>query len=191
MFYTCWAKGGAGTLCLATTKDPTASSADGSAPGWTRHGPAFPGAHKSGALLIRDRSPHYLISGAGSIHIAQSDNLLNWTLGPLFIDETLWGNPHVEAGPPPMRLTDGNYVFFHNSWGGAGVPPPGYQPAWVILDGKDPSKILARAPESLFTPTDEPWMEGRSPYSCNVPQVAFLEAAHPAGGDQFRASQRA
>jgi len=32
-------------------------------------------------------------------------------------------------------------VFFHNSWGGKGVPPPGYQPAWVILDGKDPSKM--------------------------------------------------
>ena len=24
---------------------------------------------------------------------------------------------------------------------GKGVPPPGYQPAWVILDGKDPSKM--------------------------------------------------
>jgi hypothetical protein len=28
-----------------------------------------------------------------------------------------------------MLLSDGNYVFFHNSWGGEGVPQPGYQPA--------------------------------------------------------------
>ena len=52
--------------------------------------------------------------------------------GTEFINRTLWGNPNVEAGPPPMRLSDGNYVFFHNSWGGKGVPPPGYQPAWVL-----------------------------------------------------------
>ena len=50
------------------------------------------------------------------------------------------GNPNVEAGPPPMKLSDGNYVFFHNSWGGKGVPQPGYQPAWVILD------VSAQAP---------------------------------------------
>ena len=56
----------------------------------------------------------------------------------------------------------------------------------MVLDGNDPTKILARAPASLFTPADEPWMEGKAPYTCNVPQVAFLEAAHPAGLDQFR-----
>lgn len=65
----------------------------------------FPGNHKSGALLIRDSPPHYLISGAGKIFIAQSNSLLNWTLGKPFIHETLWGNPNVEAGPPPMRLS--------------------------------------------------------------------------------------
>lgn len=124
-----YSEGAGGSLCLASTKDPTSSSS------WTRHGTAFPGNHKSGALLIRDSPPHYLISGAGEIHIAKSDNLLKWELGPLFINDTAWGNPNVEAGPPPMKLSDGNYVFFHNSWGGKGVPQPGYQPAWVILDG--------------------------------------------------------
>jgi len=105
----------------------------------------FPFDKQSGALLIRDEPPHYLISGAGEIFIASSDNLLNWTLGAPFINATAWGNPNVEAGPPPMLLSDGNYVFFHNSWGGKGVPQPGYQPAWVILDGKDPTKIIARS----------------------------------------------
>ena len=174
MFYTCWAKNGTGSLCLATAKNPTKSQADGG--GWVRHGAPFSGNHKSGALLIRDAlsapgTPNYLISGAGKIHISNSTDLLKWDLGPLFITKTLWGNPNVEAGPPPMRLADGNFVFFHNSWGGKGEPPPGYQPAWVVLDGKDPNKILARAPESLLTPTDRPWMQGIAPYTCNVPQV--------------------
>lgn len=145
MFYTCWGLGGwpSFRLCLASSKNPTAPLASQA---WTRHGPAFDGGHKSGALLIRDTPPHFLISGAGQIHISNSSDLLNWTLGPKFITKTLWGNPNVEAGPPPMLLSDGNYVFFHNSWGGAGVPPPGYQPAWVVLDGTDPNKVLASKP---------------------------------------------
>jgi hypothetical protein len=73
-------------------------------------------------------------------------------------------------------LADGKAVSFliagARSWGGKGVPPPGYQPAWVVLDGNDPTKILARAPASLFTPTDQPWMQGKAPYTCNVRQVA-------------------
>ena len=55
----------------------------------------------------------------------------------------------------------------------------GYQPVWAILDGSDPTKILAQAPKPMWTPTDQPWMQGTAPYTCNVPQVAFLEAAHP------------
>lgn len=203
-----YSDGAGGSLCLASTKDPSSSTS------WTRHGTAFPGNHKSGALLIRDSPPHYLISGAGEIHIAKSDDLLKWELGPLFINDTAWGNPNVEAGPPPMKLSDGNYVFFHNSWGGEGVPQPGYQPAWVILDGApdrgyaisvrllrcstdplmcagtDPTHILARAPAPLWRPDYFPWMAGdTSPDTvCNVPQVSFLEAAHPVADkpDTFR-----
>ena len=48
-----------------------------------------------------------------------------------------------------MRLDDGNFVFFHNSWGGKGIPAPGYQPAWVVLDKDDPTKILARVWEGV------------------------------------------
>lgn len=111
--------------------------------------------------------------------MSNSTDPLKWTLGKDFITETAWGNPHVEAGPPPLKLSDGNYVFFHNSWGGKNVPPPGYQPAWVILDGKDPTHILARAPKPMWTPNDYPWMAGTDKGAlCNVPQVAFLEAAH-------------
>lgn len=182
MFYTCWDQQKRVHLCLATTDDPTSPG------GFTRHGSPFPGNHKSAALLIRESAPHFLISGAGQIFIAQSGSLLNWTLGAPFINQTLWGNPNVEAGPPPMRLTDGNYMFFFNSWGGKDVPQPGYEPAWAVLDGADPTRILASAPRPLWHPTDQPWMAGVKPYTCNVPQVSFVEAAHPEPGtdDAFR-----
>lgn len=68
------------------------------------------------------------------------------------------------------------------------MPPPGYQPVWAILDGSDPTKIIQQAPEPLWTPTDQPWMQGIAPYTCNVCQVSFLEAAHPVSdqADTFR-----
>eukprot|EP00039_Didymoeca_costata_P030966 m.32452 g.32452 ORF g.32452 m.32452 type:complete len:51 (+) comp8413_c0_seq1:1078-1230(+) len=33
----------------------------------------------------------------------------------MFITDTPF-NPNVEAGPPPMKLPSGDYIFFHNSW---------------------------------------------------------------------------
>ena len=54
------------------------------------------------------------------------------------------------------------------------------------VSDKELLRSLARAPKSLWTPTDQPWMEGKAPWTCNVREVAFLEAAHPAGGDSFR-----
>jgi|EP01047_Picozoa_sp_COSAG01_P056794 predicted GH43/DUF377 family glycosyl hydrolase len=55
------------------------------------------------------------------------------------------------------------------------------QPAWVVLNGSDPKHILARAPTSLWRPDYYPWMAGNTSAGtvCNVPQVSFLEAAHP------------
>ena len=71
----------------------------------------------------------------------------------------------------------------------AGNPKNGsvYQPAWVVLSGKDPTKILARAQQPLWSPARETWMVGVPPALCNVHNVAFLEAAHPtANKDEFR-----
>ena len=194
MYYTCFNSDTTPqdrvTMCLATSADPT------SATGWTRHGPVgLPEGSKSGALLLRpataaDPDPeHVLLWGAGVIHFAKSRNLSQWPVGTPFITNTSWGNPHVESGPPPMLLSSGDWIFFHNSWS-PNFPrdPPGYQPAWVVLSGDVPSKILARATEPLWSAQKASWMTGQPPSHCNVPNVAFLEAAHPVAGqpDTFR-----
>lgn len=72
----------------------------------------------------------------------------------------------------PHRST-GDYLFLHNS-AGAG----GYHPSWAILSGSDPTVVLARASEPLLSPTF-PWEAGVSPWTCNVANVVFLEAAQP------------
>eukprot|EP01051_Picozoa_sp_SAG22_P002378 SAG22_NODE_104_length_20159_cov_5.877517_17_plen_230_part_00 len=157
-------------LCLATSKDPTSAGA------WEHRGRVFdgPGGSKSGALLIRETGPHYLIWGAGTISIAASDDLLNWSEGTRFITETAFAaaahqNDGVEAGPPPLPLSNGHYVFFHNSWqtNTTLYDKAGYQPAWVVLNGSHPPDIIARAPEPLWSPQRAAWMTGAPPYTCN------------------------
>jgi len=195
MYYTCFNSGATPqprvTMCLATSADPSSAS------GWTRHGPiGLPPSSKSGALLLRPATAaepepeHILLWGAGVIRLARSRNLSHWPEGTPFLTNTSWGNPHVESGPPPLRLSSGDYIFFHNSWAweaSLGTAPV-YQPAWVILSGDDPSRILARASEPLWSPQRASWMTGQSPSYCNVANVAFLEAAHPVSGqpDTFR-----
>jgi len=177
MIYTCFGKGEVVRLCRATTANPTISS------GWTRHGPVAPGFTKSGALLLRndDGGPHYMFWGNPAMRISTSTDLQKWDLGaPLFIDRTPWGGfMGVEAGPPPLRLSTGDYLFLLNSWNHDWPAAPGYQPWWVILSGKDPAKIIAHATEPLWTPDKKLWMEGTSRHPCNAKRVTFVSAAHP------------
>jgi predicted GH43/DUF377 family glycosyl hydrolase len=56
---------------------------------------------------------------------------------------------------------------------------------WVILDGRDPTKIIARSSDPLMGPNFS-WEKGQKPYLCNVPNVVFLEAAYSLGNDRFK-----
>eukprot|EP00911_Craspedida_sp_UC1_P002798 UC1_evm4s2046 len=131
---------------------------------------------------------HHLYWGAGEIYVTQSHNLTSWpSPGTLFINDTLWGNENVEAGPPPMPLSDGNLVFFHNSWPASWKRVGSYQPSWAIINGSNLTQIIARAPKPMWDPSLTPWMTGDAPYYCNAPRVAFVEAAHPTGVEnEFR-----
>lgn len=208
LFYTCFNSGKSSlprvSLCLATAKDPTRRAG-----GWVRHGTVGFGANsKSAALLLGEASAraegeagpgaapraerlHHLFWGAGTIRVARSTNLTRWpSAGDVLLNRTLWGNPHVEAGPPPLRLSTGDFVFFFNSW--TRWPPggtAGYEPGWAVLSGADPTRIVAQASAPLFEAAREPWLTGNAPYTCNVPNVAFVEAAvaEPSSGpDTFR-----
>jgi predicted GH43/DUF377 family glycosyl hydrolase len=179
MFYTAY-NGSAIFLNMATSPNPTDASR------WQRHGPVFPSIQnsKSGALLIRDSPPHYLLWGDSSIRIAQSNDLLTWPEdgGSILLSPRTdsFDSRLVESGPPPLRLSDGNYLFFYNSAqvGWPDDPATTYNVGWLILDGNDPSVILQRSEEPLMRPKFA-YEIGASPYACNVPNVVFLEAAFP------------
>lgn len=103
-------------LSMASTQTPQDKSS------WKRHGFVFPniGWSKSGALLFRDEEsgPHYLIWGDNWLTMATSYDLTNFTNSHGKFLETradYFDSYLVEAGPPPLKLSDGNYLFFYNS----------------------------------------------------------------------------
>ena len=73
MFYTAY-NGEDILLSLATSPNPTSPNE------WTRHGAVFPNEQgsKSGALLLREQEPHYLLWGDHDIRIAASNDLTDW-----------------------------------------------------------------------------------------------------------------
>jgi len=79
---------------------------------WTRHGPLFQEAwSKSGAMLIRETPPHYLIYGDSTIYpgleLATSEDLIHWTRqDSLFMEvrKDHFDSVLVESGPMPLPL---------------------------------------------------------------------------------------
>eukprot|EP01052_Picozoa_sp_SAG31_P036237 SAG31_NODE_4491_length_3188_cov_5.552784_3_plen_365_part_00 len=137
------------------------------------------GCGKSATILYHNRSHHYMFWGPGAVNVAVSSDYMNWTT---LNSSAVFGRPNwltggpasdpgrgpwAEPGPTPQRLSDGNYFFVVIE---AGVPEghapcPRVDPSgqkggywgagWVILDGKDPTKILQHNTRLLFATT--PW----------------------------------
>jgi len=137
-------------LSLAISKTPSDKTS------WKRYGPLFPQESwsKSGAMLIRDGfpGPHYLFYGDSTLYpglqIANSTDLLTWSIQPnLLIQKRSdhFDSLLVEAGPMPLPLSDGNYLFIYNS-ARHGYPSKKpnwdiqYNVGWVILDKMIPLK---------------------------------------------------
>jgi predicted GH43/DUF377 family glycosyl hydrolase len=189
LFYTAFAGGGAIFLSLATSPDPTRPH------GWRRHGPVFPAlpGSKSGALLLRDPpAPHILLWGDSVIRAAASHDPAAWPdPGPVLLAPRpgRFDSLLVESGPPPLRLSTGDHIFFYNSAsdGWPAAPGSGYHPAWAVLDaaGPAPPRVRQRAAAPLLGPA-RAWERGAAPFTCNAPAVVFLSAAAALGGDRFR-----
>ncbi|RYG59889.1 hypothetical protein EON64_19775, partial [archaeon] len=173
-------------LSLATSPDPT------SADRWTKRGAVFPSQpnSKSAALLLRPSAPHYLLWGDSSIRIAQSADPAVWPdVGTVILSPRAdhFDSRLVESGPPPLQLSNGDYLFLYNSaqLGWPDDTTTAYHVGWAILDGQNPALVKQRSETPLMGP-ETSWEKGSSPYTCNVPNVVFLEAAYSMGGDRFK-----
>eukprot|EP00747_Dinoflagellata_sp_TGD_P179687 gnl/TRDRNA2_/TRDRNA2_30891_c0_seq1.p1 gnl/TRDRNA2_/TRDRNA2_30891_c0~~gnl/TRDRNA2_/TRDRNA2_30891_c0_seq1.p1 ORF type:complete len:408 (-),score=51.79 gnl/TRDRNA2_/TRDRNA2_30891_c0_seq1:82-1305(-) len=150
-----------GILCgdawvgLATSKTPDVAGS------WSRHGyncnnGTADNCGKSAAILVREHGLHYMFFGIPTISVSVSEDLLNWRLiksdwvVPNATEQEMW----VEAGSPPMKLDDGNYIMTYNIadsnlWWGIG---------YLILDKDDPTKILQRGTRLIWPSL--PWELG-------------------------------
>jgi predicted GH43/DUF377 family glycosyl hydrolase len=151
---------------------------------WQKHGPAFGRElggrfrdrwSKSGSIVTRlhaDRlvatrveGAYWMYWGEGSLHLATSDDLVNWrvvlddagaplvvvTARPRHFDSGL-----VEPGPPAI-LTDRGIVLLYNGKNGADDPdptlPPGvYSAGQCLLDASDPRRLIDRTEMPFLQP---------------------------------------
>lgn len=98
---------------------------------------------------------YYMLFGEHRIWLAESFNKLSWKvykdpfLGPRKGD--FFDNEYVEMGPPPIKTNLGWMVLYH------GIDSEAYyRLGFLILDLKDPTKILYRSKLPIFGP-EEPY----------------------------------
>lgn len=137
--YTAW-NGRDINLALATSEDLVH---------WKKHGVIIPG-QKSGAILDQPVDGRYVMYfGDTSIWAAYSTDLLHWQTEPMAVfaprpdhfDSLL-----VEPGPPPVLTPEGILLIYNSSDGTS------YNVGQVLLDRRNPSHVLARTAQPVFSP---------------------------------------
>ncbi|CAF1101615.1 unnamed protein product [Rotaria sp. Silwood1] len=162
LFYTAVSKIPSGDwraqLALATCENDCLTKGN-----WKLHGPLFPDVFwcKSGSLLIHNDTHRYLFFNDSNISIAQTKDLIHYSLTNNYLLRTrsdAFDSELVEAGPEPLKLSDENYLFLYNSARRTNItnPKPGwsleYNLGWTILNGENPTEILARSNQPIFSP---------------------------------------
>jgi predicted GH43/DUF377 family glycosyl hydrolase len=167
---------------------------------WVLRGQLFPDQFwsKSGSLLIHNETHRYLFWNESNIELATTKDLIHYEYtGQSFIKvrKTHFDSELVEPGPEPLKLSDGNYLFLYNSARVVSIPHPRpdwnreYNVGFLILDGKDPTNILYRSDEPIFSPKLD-WercdnKSGRWKDIGLMPLVVFIEGWRKIGQDRF------
>jgi predicted GH43/DUF377 family glycosyl hydrolase len=161
-------------LCLATSADLIH---------WQRQGiilPAYKGNWnvkwtKSGAIVPEKVNGKYWMYFLGDARgkdtqmgVAYSEDLLHWTEAldhPVLSSRAgAFDSQVVEPGPPPVVTPAGIFLIYNGA-----DDKLVYSTGWVLFDKRDPTKVLARAQEPLFSPGLEWEKVGQ------VPNVVFVE----------------
>ena len=161
-------------LCMATSTDLIH---------WQRQGIIFPAYKgkwnvkwtKSGAIVPEKTNGKYWMYFLGDAQgkdtqmgVAYSDDLLHWTEAldhPVLSSRAgSFDSQVVEPGPPPVVTPEGIFLIYNGA-----DDKLVYSTGWVLFDKKDPTKVLARAEEPIFSPGLEWEKVGQ------VPNVVFVE----------------
>jgi predicted GH43/DUF377 family glycosyl hydrolase len=143
---------------------------------WDKHGPVFEklggdfANHycKSGAIVTRlvngrlvaakYHGKYWMYWGEGEIHLASSDNLLDWIPGPVVLKTRAhkFDSGLVEAGPPAV-ITDQGILLIYNGKnasrnGDKSLVAGVYSGGEALFDLNDPTRLLQRTDLPFFKP---------------------------------------
>jgi beta-1,4-mannooligosaccharide/beta-1,4-mannosyl-N-acetylglucosamine phosphorylase len=135
-----------------------------------RNGVLFP-EKVQGKYLRMDRPNKSVLDNGprsgSTIWLSESDNLLDWTpLAPVIEGRFHYWDEFVGSGPPPVKTRDGWLHIYHGIAGHFGSTNI-YQAGVVILDLKDPSKVIGRSRGNILEPRELYELVGQ------VPNVVF------------------
>lgn len=111
---------------------------------WSKAGGIFP---------EKINGKFHMLFGDRHIWLANSRNGLNWqpVYKPLLKPRpNFFDSAHIEMGPPPLKTERGWLVLYHGIENKKGRVI--YRLGFALLDLKNPSKILYRAPKPVFAP---------------------------------------
>ena len=126
----------------------------------------------------------------GNITLASSDDgLRSWqTRGPLLETRAdAWDNATLSSAACPVRLSDGNWLFFYNVDNKWPVVDPKPLPAygrcalgWAVLDKDDPARVIARSSGPLLY-AQLPWEKK----GIDDPNSIYTDGVMAEGNDTF------
>lgn len=154
-------------LCVATSRDLVH---------WTKHGAAFAKYgpewnnrfHKSASVVTRlvngqlvaarHQGKYWMYWGEGEIRLATSDDLVNWTPGPVVMKKRpgKFDSAFPEAGPPAV-MTERGIVFIYNGKNAHKNGDPAlkggvYSGGQALFDANEPAKLLRRTGSPFYKP---------------------------------------
>ncbi|PSR55287.1 glycosidase [Adhaeribacter arboris] len=184
-------------LCVATSPDLQTWKKHGLAFEKAYQGKYKDTWSKSGAIICRQKGSqimatkingkYWMYWGDTDMFMATSDDLLNWT--PVEEKEKLavafgprpgqFDSRLVESGPPAM-LTEAGILLIYNSMnldkGGTPALPPGtYTAGQILLDPKNPAKVLQRTASYFMKPEKEYEITGQVGNVCFLEGLVYLQ----------------
>jgi beta-1,4-mannooligosaccharide/beta-1,4-mannosyl-N-acetylglucosamine phosphorylase len=135
-----------------------------------RNGVLFP--EKIGGKFLRLDRPNRARHSGGptsgsTIWLSSSDNLIDWTaVAPVIEGRFHYWDEFIGSGPPPVKTRQGWLHLYHGvatHFGSSNI----YQAGVMLLDLKDPSKVIARGRYNILEPRESWELTGQ------VPNVVF------------------
>jgi predicted GH43/DUF377 family glycosyl hydrolase len=149
---------------------------------WSKSGSIVCKYEKGSAIAVKINGVYWMYWGDTDIFLASSVDLINWT--PLETNEnkllTVFGprkgkfdSDLVEPGPPAMLTEDGILLMYNSrnvlAKGDTSLAEHTYSASQILLDAKDPSKVIDRMVTYFLRP-DKPYE-----ITGQVNQVCFIE----------------